>query len=147
MKIISTNREAKFQYHLEERFEAGLILVGAEVKSLREGKVNLKDSFARFKGDELYLMNCHISAYSHARIEDLEARRDIKLLLQKAELHKIMGKVREKGYTLIPTQLYFNQRGFAKVEIALAHGKKKHDKREDIKRREVDRELKRMLKK
>ncbi len=147
MKIVCTNRQAKFRYFLEETYEAGIVLNGPEVKSLREGKANMSDSYANFKGEELFLIHCHISPYKNARVENQEPTRDRKLLLHKLELNRLLGKIREKGYTLIPTKIYFNEKGKAKIELALGKGKKGSDKRETIKRRETQREMQRMIRK
>ena len=147
MKVICHNKQAGFRYELTEKFEAGLVLIGPEVKSLREGKANLKESYAVFKGEELYLLNCHITPYQNARVEELDPKRSRKLLLHKKELERLLGKMNAKGLTLVPTKMYFNERGIAKVEIALAKGKTGRDKRETIKKREADRELRRVLKK
>ena len=147
MQPVCTNRQAHFKYFLDEKFEAGMVLLGPEVKSLREGRANLKDSYAVFKYGVLYLMNCHISAYQHARVELVNPEREKKLLMHKLELRRLQGKMQEKGYALIPTKIYFNSKGKAKVEIALARGKKQYDKREDIKLREHQRDMQRVLKK
>ncbi|MBI2608297.1 MAG: SsrA-binding protein SmpB [Deltaproteobacteria bacterium] len=147
MKIICQNKQVGFKYQLTEKFEAGIILLGPEVKSLREGKANLRESYAVFKGEELYLLNCHITPYKNARVEELDPKRNRKLLLHKTELERLLGKIKEKGLTLVPTKMYFNEKGRAKVEIALAKGKTGRDKRDTIKKREADRELRRVLKK
>ena len=147
MKIVCTNRQAGFKYFLEDKFEAGIVLRGPEVKSLRAGGGNLNDSYARFKGVELYLINCHMTPYKYARVEEQDPLRDRKLLMHRREITRLIGKIKEKGYTLIPTKIYFNDKGFAKIELALATPKKKYDKREDIKKRDTERALKRVLKK
>jgi len=143
-KIIATNRKANFQYQILEKFEAGLVLQGSEVKSLREGKANLNDAYATFHRGELFLYHCHISPYVHAGPFTHEPLRARKLLLHARELDKLQGKIQEKGLTLIPMKLYF-KRGKAKVELGLGKGKKLFDKRETIKRREQDREMARSL--
>src|SRR3990167_2249404 len=125
---VVTNRKAYHDYFIEETFEAGLVLRGTEVKSLREGRVNLKDSFARVEREELFLYNCHISPYSHGNISNHDPTRTRKLLLRKGEIEKLIGKTQQKGMTLIPLKIYF-KRGWAKVELALAKGKKLYDKR------------------
>jgi len=142
---IAINRKARHDYFVDETFEAGLVLTGSEVKSLRDGRANLKDSFARFHGSELVLMNVHISPYDPASRQNHEATRSRKLLMHRRELDRLMGKLREKGLTLIPLRLYFNARGRAKVELGLAHGKRQYDKRQTIKEREARRETARAL--
>jgi SsrA-binding protein len=144
-KIIAVNRKARHSYSIESTFEAGLVLVGTEVKSLREGKANLKDSYGRFKGGELYLVNAHISEYRFGNRGNHDPIRDRKLLLKKRELRKLIGKVSEKGKTLVPLKLYFKG-GIAKVEMAVASGKKLFDKREDLKKRDANREMARAIK-
>ena len=145
IKIVCTNKKASQNYFLEERFEAGLILVGTEVKSLRTGHANLNDSYVLVKTDAAYLLNCHISPYEAGNQFNHEPMRTRKLLLHQEEISKLWGKTQTKGYSLIPTKIYF-LRGKAKVEIALAKGKKKGDKRETIRRRELDRETARAMK-
>jgi SsrA-binding protein len=144
-KIICTNRQARFDYHLEDSFEAGVVLQGTEVKSLRDGRANLKDSYAAVDGGEVYLYDCHISPYSNGGYANHEPKRPRKLLLHKKEIRRLVGKTQERGLTLIPLKLYF-LRGKAKVELALARGKKLYDKREDMKRRDADREIERAFK-
>lgn len=145
-KLIAQNREVHRKFAVEERFEAGLVLKGTEVKSLREGRVSLKESFARFKGPELFLVGLHIGPYSAANIWNHPPRRPRKLLLHKRELRRLLGKVQERGYTLVPIRMYFKH-GLAKVELGLAKGKKLYDRREDIKRRDLEREMGRAMKK
>ncbi len=145
IKIVCTNKKAGQNYFLEERFEAGLVLVGTEVKSLRGGHANLNDSYALVKEDAAYLLNCHISPYEAGNRFNHEPTRTRKLLLHKQEISKLWGKTQTKGYALIPTKIYF-LRGRAKVEIALAKGKTKGDKRETIRRRELDREAAKAMK-
>ena len=137
---ITVNRRAFHDYHVDDRFEAGIALVGSEVKSLREGRVTLQDAHARFVGDELWLVGAHVSPYGPASLFGHEPKRDRKLLMHRRELDRLAGKVHEKGLTLVPLELYF-RRGRAKVAIALARGKKLHDKREDLKRRTAEREI------
>jgi SsrA-binding protein len=144
IKIICTNRKASFNYHLEKRFEAGLVLKGTEVKALRGGDANLNDSYGIIKADAAYLLNCHIAPYKAGNQFNHEPVRTRKLLLHKLEIKKLMGQMEQKGYSLIPTKLYFSK-GKAKVELALAKGKKKFDKRESIKRRQQDREAQRAM--
>jgi SsrA-binding protein len=144
-RTIAVNRKARHDYFIDETFEAGLVLSGSEVKSLRDGRANLRDSFARMSGGEAILMNVHISPYDPAARENHEPTRGRKLLLHRRELDRLGGKLREKGLTLIPLRLYFNARGRAKVEIGLAHGKRQYDKRQTIKEREAGRETARAL--
>jgi len=128
IKIICDNKQARFNYHIEEKVEAGLVLIGTEVKALREGKANLRDAHAVFTRGELYLLNAHIAPYSMGNRENHEPLRTRKLLLHKKEVDKLWGKCQIKGYTLIPLKLYF-KKGIAKVELGLGRGKKLHDKR------------------
>ncbi|MBW1972072.1 MAG: SsrA-binding protein [Deltaproteobacteria bacterium] len=144
-KLICQNKKAWHDYFITETYEAGISLTGSEVKSLREGRVNLSDGYVKVKRDEAYLYNVHISPYSKARKEDQDPRRIRKLLLHKREIRKISSKMDERGMTVIPLNLYFSK-GKAKVEIGLAKGKKKYDKREAIKRKTMERELARGLK-
>ncbi len=144
-KIIATNRKAHFNYELLEKFEAGIVLQGTEVKSLREAKVNLTDAYAMEHHGEMYLFNCSIQGYSHAGPFNHAPLRMRKLLLHRKEIEKLTAKIQEKGLTLIPTRLYF-KKGKAKLELALAKGKKVYDKRETIKRRETDREVSQAMK-
>jgi SsrA-binding protein len=144
-KVIATNRKAHFHYEILEKFEAGLCLVGSEVKSLREGKANLSDAYAIIQNNEAFLLNCHISPYSNAGPFNHEPTRTRKLLLHRSEINKLIGKTQEKGLTLIPIRLYF-KKGKAKMELGLGKGKKLFDKRETIKRREQDREMAKILK-
>jgi SsrA-binding protein len=139
MKQICTNRKAYHEYHIEEKFEVGLALTGTEVKSLREGKANLKDSHAKIKDGELFLVNAHISPYSCGNIYNHEPKRERKLLMHKREILKLFGKVKERGFTLVPLSMYFNNRNIVKMEIALAKGKTLYDKRESIKRKDEKR--------
>ncbi len=143
-KVVATNRKAYHDYEIEEVYEAGIVLQGTEVKSLRVGRANLRDSFARVKGDELYLHNTHISPYSHGNIANHEPRRIRKLLLHKAEIKRLMGKVAERGLTLVPLRIYFKG-NVAKVELALARGKARYDKRRAIADRDAKRDIDRAL--
>jgi len=145
-RAVATNRKAFHDYFIEERFEAGIQLQGTEVKSLREGKVNLQDSYAGVKDGEIFLHHCHISPYSHGNIMNHDPVRVRKLLLHRKEINKLLGKTQQKGLTLIPLRIYFTKRGFAKVELGLAKGKKLHDRRDSIKAREAGREVERALK-
>ncbi|MEQ1761285.1 MAG: SsrA-binding protein SmpB [Vicinamibacterales bacterium] len=144
-RIIADNRKALYDYHVIESFEAGVVLLGTEVKSIREGSVNLRDSYARLDNGEVWLLNLHIGPYSHSGYASHEDRRQRKLLLHKAEIRKLTGKVAEKGLTLVPLRMYYKD-GRVKVAIALAKGKQLHDKRETIRRREVDRETRAAVK-
>jgi len=142
---VAENRKAFHDYHLVESFEAGIALLGTEVKAIREGRVNLRDSFARVEDGEIYLYNVNISPYSHRGYADHEPLRRRKLLLHREEIRKLVGKTVEKGMTLVPVRLYFKN-GRVKVAVSLAKGKKDYDKRETIKRREVDRETRAAIK-
>tara|TARA_B100001765_G_C19188815_1_gene199938 strand:+ start:36 stop:506 length:471 start_codon:yes stop_codon:yes gene_type:complete len=138
-KIISNNRKAKFNYFFKEFFEAGIVLKGSEVKSLREGKANISESYAFDLNGEIFLVNSHIPTYKESSYNNHNAKRDRKLLLNKKEINKLMGRVNREGFTLIPTKLYF-KRGKAKVEIAVSKGKKHYDKRQVKKKRDWNRE-------
>ena len=140
------NRQAYFNYHIEDKYEAGIVLLGTEVKSIREGKVSFNDSFCMFDKGELWVRGLFINAYSHGNANNHIEVHDRKLLLQKRELEKLETKVKEKGYSIIPLRIFFNEKRFAKVEIGVGKGKKKFDKRETIKTRDVDKEIKRLLK-
>ena len=142
---VAENRKAFHDFHLMETFEAGLVLLGTEVKAIREGRVNLRDSFARVEDGEVFLYNVNISPYSHRGYADHEPLRRRKLLLHRSEIKKLIGKTVEKGMTLVPVRLYFKN-GRVKVAVSLAKGKKDYDKRETIKRREVDRETRAAMK-
>jgi len=144
-KLIADNRKAFFDYHILDTFEAGIVLGGTEVKGIREGKANLRDSYARVESGEVWLYNVHINPYSHRGYADHDPKRKRKLLLHRAEIRKLIGKTVERGLTLVPTRMYFKN-GRVKVAIALAKGKQLHDKRETIKRRETDRETRAMVK-
>ncbi len=145
-KVICTHPRAKRDYHIEESFEAGLVLMGSEVKSLRNSQSSIKESFAMLRNEEVFLVNSFISPYVEANNFNHEPRRDRKLLLNKREIKRLIGKTQIRGYTLIPVKMYFKN-GKAKVEIALAKGKKIYDRRDDIKKREADREMERAIKK
>jgi SsrA-binding protein len=142
---IAVNRRARHEFHIEETLEAGIVLFGSEIKALREGKANLKDSYGRIDGDEVWLWNAHISPYAPASQFGHEPTRTRKLLLHREEISRLTGKVKERGLTLVPLRLYF-KRGRAKVELALARGKKQHDKRDAIRERDVRREIDRAMK-
>lgn len=145
LKIICRNRKAYFEYTIDALYEAGLVLKGTEVKSLRQGKASINDAYARFQDGEIYLYNAHISPYTPAALDSHNPERPRKLLLHRWELRRLLGKTQERGYTLIPLRMYFKNE-HAKVEIALARGKKKVDKRETIRRREEQREMERARK-
>lgn len=139
------NRRAKFDYEFIETFTAGLVLKGTEIKSIREGKAGLSDSYCYFSNDALYVKNFHIAEYGNRSFYTHEPMRERKLLLSKQELNKLQKKVKDSGLTIVPVKLFISDRGFAKLNIALAKGKKQFDKREDIKKRDVERELNRKL--
>lgn len=145
MKIVCQNRKAYHDYFIEETFEAGMSLLGTEVKSLRDGKANLKDSYVLIKDSEAFLFNCHISPYSHGNILNHDPLRTRKLLLHSKEIERLKGKIAQKGYALIPLKIYFKG-PFAKVEIGLAKGKKQYEKREAIKEKDAKREIEKALK-
>jgi len=145
-QAVATNRKAFHEYFIEERFEAGIQLQGTEVKSLRQGKVNLQDSYASVKDGEMFLHHCHISPYSHGNIMNHDPIRVRKLLLHRKEINKLPGKTEQKGLTVVPLRIYFTKRGFAKVELGLAKGKKLHDRRDSIRAREAGREVERAIK-
>jgi SsrA-binding protein len=142
---IAENRKAFYDYHILETFEAGIALLGTEVKGIREGQANLRDSFARLEKGEVWLFNVHINPYSHRGYVDHDPKRKRRLLLHKHEIRKLIGKTVEKGLTLVPTKMYFKN-GKVKVAIALAKGKQDHDKRETMRRREADRETRAAVK-
>lgn len=143
IKIIGTNRKANFQYIILDRLEAGMVLLGTEVKSLRENKVNIQDAYGKFKNDELWLVNAHISEYKFGNLNNHNPLRERKLLLNKRELKRLKAKVSEKGLTIVPTKIYFKN-SKVKIEIALAQGKKLYDKREAVKERDIKRKLNRI---
>lgn len=140
------NRSAYFEYFIDAKYEAGMVLLGTEVKSLREGKASFVDSYCLLHKGEIWLKSLHIAEYSHGTTNNHDPLRDRKLLLQKREIKKIESKLKEKGYTLIPLRIFFNEKSLAKIEIGLAKGKKLHDKRESIRQKDVEREMKRHLK-
>ena len=146
LKIISNNRKAKFNYFFTEFFEAGIVLYSSEVKSLRNGRANISESYAFDNKGEIYLVNSHIPSYKESSYNNHDPNRNRKLLLNKKEINKLIGRVHREGYTLIPTKLYF-KKGKAKVEIAVAKGKKQYDKRQVKKRRDWDRERARYFRK
>lgn len=140
------NRRASFNYFITDTWEAGIMLTGTEIKSVRAGKANLTDAYCYFKNEDLFIKNLHISPYEHGSYSNHEPKRDRKILLHKKQLLKIKTKLKEKGVTLIPVKMYTTERGFAKLELGLARGKKMYDKRETLKQNEAKREIGRMLK-
>jgi SsrA-binding protein len=137
------NRSAYYEYFIDDKYTAGMVLTGTEVKSLREGKASFNDSYCIINKGELLLKSLHIAEYSHGTANNHDPVRERKLLLQKKEIKKLDGKMKEKGYTIIPLRIFFNEKNLAKIEIGLAKGKKMHDKRQSIKDRDVERDLKR----
>jgi len=146
IKVIVTNRKARRDYIILETVECGIELKGSEVKSARAGKINLNDSFARIEGNEVILYNTHISPYEEASYLNVEPTRTRRLLLHRNQIRKITGQLTQRGLTLVPLQAYFNERGFVKIELAVCKGKKLYDKRETIKRREMELEMRRVMK-
>ena len=144
-KVVAENRRARFDYFVDERVEAGIALTGTEVKSLRHGEGSIAESYATVEGEEVWLINSHIPEYSHGNRENHQPKRARKLLLKGREISKLQGAVARQGLTLVPLSIYFNSRGRAKVEIALARGKNVHDKRETVKERDWKREQQRLL--
>ncbi|UCE23028.1 MAG: SsrA-binding protein SmpB [Candidatus Aminicenantes bacterium] len=147
MRIIATNKKANYNYEILERIEAGISLLGTEVKSIRDGKISLKESYAEIKRNEVFLVNCHISPYEPASRFNHDPRRERKLLLHRREIKRLIGKIQEKGLTLVPTKVFFNEKGKVKVEVSLGKGKKAYEKREAIRERDRKRELRAELKK
>jgi SsrA-binding protein len=145
-RVIARNRRARFSFELIERLEAGIVLRGTEVKSLREGQASLNEAYARIRAGEVWLIGCHIPEYRAGSWANHEPTRPRKLLLSKHEIKKLDAKVTQRGQTLVPVSLYFNARGIVKVELALARGKKTHDKRDTIKERDTQRDLDRRVK-
>jgi len=146
LKIISNNRKARFNYFFNEFFEAGIVLKGSEVKSLRDGKANISESYAIDEQGEIFLINSHIPSYKESSYNNHDPKRNRKLLLNKREINKLIGKVNREGYTLIPTKLYF-KKGRAKIEIAVAKGKRHYDKRQVKKKRDWNRDKSRLFRK
>ena len=143
-KIVATNPVAKHNYDIKDTIEAGIVLTGTEIKSIRKGKVNLKDSYANIKNGEVYLYGMHISPYEHGNIYNKDPLRDRKLLLNKREIYKLIGLIKQQGYTLVPMNLYFSG-NFIKVELGIGKGKKLYDKREDIAKRDAELRMRREL--
>jgi SsrA-binding protein len=146
MKIVATNKTAYHNYEIMESFEAGIALVGSEVKAIREGRISLKESYAEVKGGDVVLVKCHISPYEAANIFNHEPLRERRLLLHKREIRRLSGKIKERGLTLVPTKVLFNDRGKVKIEIALVRGKREYEKRAAIKKRDTDREIRSEIK-
>jgi SsrA-binding protein len=146
MKIVASNKKAYFNYEIVESMEAGIALLGSEVKSVREGRISLKDSFAEVKNGEVFILHMNISPYEQANIFNHDPLREKKLLLHRQEIKRLIGKIREKGYTLIPTKVILNDRGKVKVEISLAKGKRTYEKKRAIKERDLEREVRAELK-
>ena len=146
MKNITVNKKALHEYEIIEKFEAGMVLRGSEVKSIREGKVNLKDAYVLIREREAFLINSHISAYSNASYNNHEPERERKLLMNRKEIGKVHKKIKERGFSLIALKMYFNNKGFVKVEIALAKGKRLWEKKQKIKERDIKRDVDRELK-
>jgi SsrA-binding protein len=140
------NRSAYHEYFIDAKYVAGMVLLGTEVKSIRNGKVSFNDSYCQIHNDEVWIKSLHIAEYTHGNINNHDPVRDRKLLLEKREIKKIQSRLKEKGYTLVPLRMYFNDKSFVKIEIGLAKGKKLHDKRETIKQKDTEREMKRYLK-
>jgi len=147
MRVLAINKQAAHNYQFLETLEAGLALLGSEVKSIRDGRISLKDSYAEVRGSEVFLVKCHISPYEAANLFNHEPERDRKLLLHKREIKRLAGKVQERGLTLVPVKVLINSQGRIKLELALAKGKREFEKREVIKKRDTDREMRAALKK
>ncbi|MEK7309687.1 MAG: SsrA-binding protein SmpB [Planctomycetota bacterium] len=145
IKIVLKNKKAFFNYEIIEKFEAGLVLKGTEVKSIRDGKASINESFARPSRGELFIYQMDISHYKYSRMEGYDPKRPKKLLLKKGEINRLIGKIKEKGLTLIPLSLYFKN-GFAKIELGLARGKKLYDKRESLRKKDTEKEIRRAIK-
>ena len=142
-KINIRNKKASFEYHLLEKFISGIVLTGTEIKSIRNGKASIKEAYCVFEEGELYVRNMHVSEYDYGTYNNHEPKRDRKLLLTARELKKLQSKTAEKGLTIVPTHLFLSEKGLAKLEISLAKGKKVHDKRDDIKQKDIKRDLER----
>ena len=146
VKVVAKNKKAFHDFEILERIEAGVALMGTEVKSIREGRVNLKESYARIRKGEIWLEGCHISPYSHGNIHNHDSIRPRKLLLHRREINRLIGRVEQKGLTIVPLSLYFSKGGKVKVELGVARGKKIHDKRETARRRAMEREIRAEMK-
>jgi SsrA-binding protein len=147
MKIVATNKTAYHNYEILESFEAGISLVGSEVKAIREGRISLKESYAEVRDGNIVLVKCHISPYEAANIFNHDPLRVRRLLLHKREIRRLTGKIRERGLTLVPTKVLFNDRGKVKIELGLARGKREYEKRDVLKKRDTDREIRAEIKK
>ncbi len=147
MKTVATNKTAYHNYEILETFEAGIALLGSEVKSIREGRISLKESYAEVRGGNVVLVKCHVSPYEAANIFNHEPLRERRLLLHKREIRKLGQKIKERGFTLVPTKVLFNDRGKVKVEIALVRGRREYEKRDVLKKRDTDREIRAEIKK
>jgi SsrA-binding protein len=145
-KIDIKNRKASFEYSFIDKFVAGIQLTGTEIKSIREGKANINEGFCVFNHEELYIRNMHIAHYFNGTYNNVEEKRDRKLLLNRNELNKLQNKLKDQGLTIVPLRLFINEKGYAKLEVALAKGKKLYDKREDIKKKDTEREIARKMK-
>jgi SsrA-binding protein len=146
MKVIAANRAAYHDYEIVEPFEAGLALLGSEVKSIKDGRVSLKECYAEIKGDEVFLVKCHISPYEAANRYNHDPLRDRKLLLHRREIRRLIGKIKERGFTLVPLKIYINDKGKIKLEVGLARGKRLYEKRAAIKKRDTEREIRAQIK-
>ena len=145
-KLLANNKKARHDYFIEEVYEAGLVLTGTEIKSVRQGRVNLKESYAKIENGEVFIYNMHISPYEQGNRYNVDPLRERKLLLHKQEIRKLIGYTTQKGLTLVPLQVYLNEKGLVKMEIAVARGKKLYDKREDIAKRDAGRRMERRMK-
>lgn len=146
-KVVANNKKARHDYFIEETYEAGIVLTGTEIKSIRQGKVNIKESYAKIEKEELIIYGMHISPYDHGNRFNVDPLRPRKLLLHKREIRKLTGYITLKGLTLVPLRMYINERGRAKLEIAVAHGKKDYDKRNAIAKRDADRRMQQAMRK
>ena len=144
--IIENNKKARRDYEIIDKFEAGIRLLGSEVKSIRNNGISLAESYIKIKSNECYLVRCHIAPYTFARKNEIDPYRERKLLIHKREILRLNAKIQQKGLTVVPLKVYFNAKGLCKIELGLAKGKKSHDKRHDIKKREVDKKLRRIIK-
>ncbi|MDR3295288.1 MAG: SsrA-binding protein SmpB [Clostridiales Family XIII bacterium] len=146
-KLIANNKKARHDYFIEETYEAGIVLTGTEIKSIRQGKVNLKESYAKIDGSEMVIYGMHVSPYTQGNRFNVDSVRPRKLLLHKQEIRKLIGYTTQKGLTVVPLNLYINERGMAKMEIGVARGKKTYDKRDDMAKRDADRKMQQAIKK
>ena len=145
-KIVATNKKARHDYFIEDVYEAGMVLTGTEIKSIRQGRINLKESYARIEGNELVIYGMHISPYEQGNRFNVDPLRPRKLLLHRQEIRKLIGYTTQKGLTLVPLQVYLNEKGLAKMEVAVARGKKNYDKRDDMAKRDADRRIQQEMK-